>query len=154
ARRAYRWSERCLGTPTGLVADHIDRDGTVDERTWSYNQGAMIATGVSLYRATGDRQFLHDAERTATAALALLKDPLGSGEPASFLAIFYRDLLVLKAPSGRAAAESFADAAWARARDGRTGLFHFGETYATLLDQAAMVQIYAALASSAPPPPF
>jgi predicted alpha-1,6-mannanase (GH76 family) len=151
ARRAYRWSQRCLGTPSGLVADHIDAAGTVDTRTWSYNQGAMIAAGVSLYRATGERRYLRDAEQTATATLAMLGDPLTSGEPASFLAIFYRDLLALTAVdphrSDRAAVESFANAAWAHERDTRTGLFYFGHTDATLLDQAAMVQVYAALAT-------
>jgi Glycosyl hydrolase family 76 len=150
ATRAYRWSQRCLGLPSGLVADHIDPDGTVDTRTWSYNQGAMIAAGVSLYEATHDRTYLRDAEQTANAALVLLRDPLASGDPASFLAIFYRDLLTLAAldgdPRGRAAVESFGDAAWA-SRDTRTGLFHFGHTQATLLDQAAMVQVYALLAA-------
>ena len=152
ARRAYRWSQRCLGTPAGLVSDHIDKAGAIDTRTWSYNQGAMIATGVSLYRATGERRYLNEAERTANAALAMLKDPLHSGEPASFLAIFYRDLLQLNAiaPSrnDRAAVESFANAVWTWERNANTGLFYFGHTNATLLDQAAMVQVYAALAAS------
>jgi hypothetical protein len=151
ATRAYRWSQRCLGTPSGLVADHIDASGTIDARTWSYNQGAMIAAGVSLYRATGERRYLHDAERIANATLTMLREPLSSGEPASFLAIFYRDLLALTAVephrNDRAAVESFANAAWARERNAQTGLFYFGHTDATLLDQAAMVQIYAALGS-------
>ncbi len=152
ARRAYNWSQRCLGTPTGLVADHIDSAGTVDTRTWSYNQGAMIAASVNLYRATGDLRYLHDAETTANAALVMLQDPLNSGEPASFLAIFYRDLLELAAvdpgQNYRAAIESFANAAWTHERNAHTGLFYFGHTDATLLDQAAMVQVYAALAAT------
>jgi len=152
ARRAYEWSRRCLGTSTGLVADHIDSAGTVDARTWSYNQGAMIAVGVKLYRATGARRYLDEAEKTADAALAMLQNPLDSGEPPSFLAIFYRDLLELTAVDpgrkDRAAIESFANEAWTRERNARTGLFYFGHTDATLLDQAAMVQIYAALAAT------
>jgi hypothetical protein len=151
ARRAYQWSKRCLGIPTGLVADHIDSAGTLNTRTWSYNQGAMIAAAVNLYRATRDPRYLHDAKTTAAAALAMLQHPLNSGEPASFLAIFYRDLLELAAvdPSQnyRAAIESFANAAWTHERNAHTGLFYFGHTQATLLDQAAMVQIYAALAT-------
>ena len=152
AERAYRWSRDCLGTTSGLVSDHIRQDGTVDTRTWSYNQGAMIAAGVSLYRATHDPGYLADAEKTANAALALYRDPLATREPVEFLAIFYRDLLALSdvgsRASGRAAVESFADAAWARERDPNTGLFYFGHTKAPLLDQAAMVQIYALLAAS------
>jgi|SRR5579884_1168805 len=152
ARRAYRWTRQCLATPTGLVADHIDSTGTIDTHTWSYNQGAMIAAGVALYLDTGDRSYLDDARATADAELASLQDPLGSGESASFLAIFYRDLLSLAAvdpsPRYRLAVESFADAAWSTERSASTGLFSFGHTRATLLDQAAMVQVYAALAAS------
>jgi predicted alpha-1,6-mannanase (GH76 family) len=153
AERAYAWTRRCLHAPAGLVADHIDPDGTVDERVWSYNQGAMIAAGVRLYQATRDVHYLREAEQTADASLDVFRDPIGSREPAPFLAIFYRDLLALAAVDGtrnpaiRAAVASFAGAAWSRERDGQTGLFHFGETAASLLDQAAMVQIYATLAA-------
>ncbi len=147
---AYTWTKRCLGEPNGLVADHIDRHGVVDPHTWSYNQGAMIAAGVHLYRATGKRQYLVDAERTADAALHKIGDPLSSGEPPVFLAIFYRDLLdltdALPARPHRAAVEAFADEAWTHARNPATGLFSFDGRGPTLLDQAAMVQVYAELA--------
>jgi predicted alpha-1,6-mannanase (GH76 family) len=145
ARKAYEWTKRCLGRDDGLVNDHLDLRGTIDEHTWSYNQGAMIAAAVRLYHATGERRYLADAIRTADAALASLDDPLASGEPPFFLAIFYRDLLELR-HSDRAAIQAFADEAWLKARDSRTGLFHFGGRQPTLLDQAAMVQIYAELA--------
>ena len=97
AQSAYAWTKRCLGHASGLVADHIDLGGKVDPHTWSYNQGAMIAAGVRLYRATGGARYLDDATRTANAALRTIGDPLASGEPPVFLAIFYRDLLELTA---------------------------------------------------------
>ncbi len=151
ARKAYAWTQRCLGLSDGLVADHIDLGGKIDTHTWSYNQGAMIAAGVQLYRATGERRYLTDAQRTADAALKAIGDPLASGEPPVFLAIFYRDLLELgSAVAGRhdrAAIERFADEAWAHSRNPRTGLFHFAGRGPTLLDQAAMVQVYAELAA-------
>ena len=110
----------------------------------------MIAAGVHLYRATGKRQYLLDAERTADAALRKIGDPLSSGEPPVFLAIFYRDLLdltdALPARPHRAAVEAFADEAWTHARNPATGLFSFDRRGPTLLDQAAMVQVYAELA--------
>lgn len=152
AWRAYEWTKNCLGREDGLVADHIDLRGRVDWTTWSYNQGAMIAAAVGLYRATGERRYVADAERIASAALKAFRHPLASGEPPVFLAIFYRDLheLDVVAPQRayRAAEEAFGDTAWAQARDPRTGLFHFGGRGPTLLDQAAMVQIYAQLAGS------
>jgi Glycosyl hydrolase family 76 len=152
AKRSYEWTRRCLRAPSGLVADHIDPDGKVDQRIWSYNQGAVIATAVGLYQATHESHYLREAERTAVAALDLFRDPIRSGEPAAFLAIFYRDVLALaevdRNPAIRAAVATFADTAWQQQRDDQTGLFHFGETVASLLDQAAMVQIYAALAAA------
>lgn len=112
------------------------------------NQGAMIATAVRLYQATHEMHYLREAEETADAALDLFRDPIGSREPAAFLAIFYRDVSAVdRNPRIRSAVAVFATAAWTQARDGRTGLFHFRETAASLLDQAAMVQIYAALAA-------
>ena len=116
----------------------------------SYNQGAAIATAVDLFRVTRRRRYLTDAIRTADASLTAFRDPLPAGDNVSMLAIFYSDLLAL-APFTRsaeihAAIEAFADRAWSQYRDPSTGLFHFGETLATLLDQAAMVQIYADLA--------
>jgi hypothetical protein len=145
AEQAYAWTKRCLGRADGLVADHIDLKGNVDGHTWSYNQGAMIAAGAQLYEATGERRYLDDASRTARRALAVIGDPLASGEPPVFLAIFYRDLRELTA--NRSAEQAFADEAWARSRDPSTGLFRFDGRPPTLLDQAAMVQVFAALAS-------
>jgi predicted alpha-1,6-mannanase (GH76 family) len=141
---AYDWTRQCLGRSDGLVNDHLDLKGNVDSHTWSYNQGAMIAAGVRLYHATGARRNQADATRTADAALKSLGDPRAAGEPPFFLAIFYRDLLELR-PDDRAM-QHFADEAWAKARNPKTGLFHFGGRQPTLLDQAGMVQIYAELA--------
>ena len=77
---------------------------------------------------------------------------LATGEPASFLAIFYQDLVPLMpladAGSIRHDLAAFAARAWADERDPTTGLFHFGHTYATLLDQSAMVEVYAELATT------
>ena len=152
ARRAFAWTEKCLGGPGGLVADHIDLQGQVDPHTWSYNQGAMIAAGVQLFEATGQHRYLTDAVRTANSSLKEIGDPLGSGEPPVFLAIFYRDLLELSALVGGRhdldALRTFGDEAWDKARDPRTGLFRFAGREPTLLDQAAMVQVYAELAGA------
>jgi hypothetical protein len=152
AEKAYAWTMRCLATSNGLIADHIDANGNVTTSVHSYNQGAAIATAVNLYRATHDRAYLTEAIRTADGSLSAFRDPLASGDNASMLAIFFSDLLTL-APlvRGRAihtAIQTFGDEAWTNNRNPATGLFQFGETSATLLDQAAMVQIYAELAQS------
>ena len=150
AKKAYAWTADCLGTGDGLIADHIDAAGNVTVAIHSYNQGAMVATAVDLYRVTHRHAYLADALRIADASLAAFQDPLGSGEEASMLSIYYGDLMTL-APIARGgeisrAVTSFANRAWAEERDPATGLFHFGHTLATLLDQSAMVQVYAELA--------
>lgn len=152
AKEAYDWTTTCLGTQAGLIRDHTDHIGRVDPTVWSYNQGAMIAAGVDLYRASGDRRYLVAAERTARAELRLLGDPLTSHDDPIFLAIFYRDLRTLIAADPdagvRSSVERFADEAWTRSRNPATGLFAFGDREPTLLEQAAMVQIYAQLAEN------
>jgi hypothetical protein len=151
AERAYAWSQRCLGTGNGLIADHIDANGKVTADIHSYNQGAMVATAVNLYRATHEHRYLADALRTTDAALQAFRDPLVVGDGSAFLAIFYGDLAQVipfaKSQVIHQSIASFADLAWARERDPATGLFHFGHTQGTLLDQAAMVQVFAELAS-------
>jgi hypothetical protein len=147
ARRMLSWSERCLTRADGLLADHIAADGSRDERAWSYNQGAFVAASVLLARATGDQRYLDRAERRAATALA----EYGSfaGEPRIFVAIFFRYLALLDAvrprPEYRRALVAYADTAWQSGRDRTTGLFGDRDG-PTLLDQAAMVQIYALLA--------
>jgi hypothetical protein len=127
ARTMDAWVQRCLRGPDGLVRDRVAVDGSVDGHTWSYNQGAAVAVGVGLARATGERGPLVRARQTAQATLA------GgfADQPAVFVAIFFRDLAQL-APQ-RAPARAYAAAAWAQLE----------RTSPSLLDQAALVDLYA-----------
>jgi len=148
----YNWVKSCLAAPNGLFWDHIEIDGQVDQRQWSYNQGAMVSAGVALYAATRNARYLADAEDVAEAAVASLDPFAGSAEPPYFLAIFFHDLWSLTelVPSVRfeTSIRAYADQVWTNDRDPTTGLFRFqadaGRTQ--LLEQAAMVQIYGDLA--------
>jgi predicted alpha-1,6-mannanase (GH76 family) len=149
SRRMLGWVDGCMLGPDSLYWDHISLRGRIDRTHWSYNQGSVIGANVLLYTLTGDLRALAHAEQVADAALVYFADRWLHKEPPEFAAIFFRNLLTLAVADGRqdyvAAAESYGDAAWSSARDARTGLFGFtGKT--RLLDQAALVQLYAALA--------
>ncbi len=152
AKKMYTWTNATLLAPNDLYWDNIDLNGTIEKTQWSYNQGTMIGAGVLLYRVTGDARYLERAERTAAAAIALYgtNDRYFAQHPA-FNAIFFKNLLLLDQvrpkPAYRQAMQTYADAVWNRVRDPNTGLFVFTPNQpAMLLENAAMVQIYATLA--------
>ena len=155
---AYRWLRDTLwiadGPEAGLYRDKVLGDGGIDASQWIYNQGVAVAAGVMLHRATGQATYLEQARATADAALAWYGARAYHGQPAIFVAIFFRNLLQLGALIGstayRAAMEAYADRAWGdpAIRDPATDLFRFEgpSSPCTLLDQAAMVQLLALLA--------
>lgn len=151
ARTMYAWVDRCLASPDGLYADHLTLTGGVDAREWRYNQGAMIAAGAELYSATGDTSYLERATGLADLTLARFAAGEFDGQPLIFAAIFFRDLKTLAAvaadPAYTGAAQGFADRVWRAGRDRRTGLVAATGT-ASLLDEAAVVDLYAELADA------
>jgi hypothetical protein len=151
AQKAYEWVRRCLLTPPGLYADHINPTGVVEPMLWSYNQGTMIGAGTLLYQATGNSGYLYDARQTARAALAYFTaERLGSEIP-FFPAVYFRNVLYLDSvthdPPGKRLAQAYVDYAWQHLRL-RNNLFVAGSPpSAQLLVQAAIAQIYALLSS-------
>jgi hypothetical protein len=153
SKQMLSWVSACLLAPDGLFWDHVGPNGALDETHWSYNQGTAIGANLLLFQLTRDTTALRRAESLANASLAYFDDTPDGREPPYFLAIFFRNLLDLAVIDGntdyRAAAQRYADAAWDTAHDPQTGLFRFhGSQPVQLLEQAAMVQIYAALATS------
>jgi hypothetical protein len=155
ALAAYAWLRDTLwiasGPEAGLYHDKVLGDGGIDPAQWIYNQGVAIAAEVMLHRITGRADYLEQAEATAEAALAWYGAREYQGQPAIFVAIFFRNLLQLAAltgsPAYRAALVAYADRAWDNPaiNDAQTDLFRFEGrgTPCTLLDQAAIVQLYA-----------
>jgi hypothetical protein len=143
AERMYGWVRHCLAAPSGLYYDHLDRRGNVSKQEWTYNQGAMIAAGVLLARATGRRSYLDQAEATATPALAHYGRSGYKGEPPIFVAIFFGDLnllqQVVQVPSYRASLLDYLRRHVTLRSDG-----HFGSS---LVFQAAAVQLYSLAAA-------
>lgn len=152
ALRMYEWVRACLLAPNGLYWDNIRLDGSIWEAQFSYNQGVMIGAGVLLYRATGERKYLEQAEETAVKALEYYaEDERYFTQPARFHAIFFSNLLQLDAvrhdPAYRKAMHWYAGESRARFLDERTGLYRFtDDDHVLLLEQAGMVRIEGMLA--------
>lgn len=154
AERMYGWVRGCLALTGGLYADHVDPRGKVDATMWSYNQGTMVGAGVLLYEATGLTGYLAQAKGTARAALAAFPLRVLQREPAFFVSVFFRNLLLLNslrhAGEDVNAAQAYVNWAWQKVRQRSSGLYTFGPNGTVqLLDQAAMVNLYAYLASPA-----
>jgi dolichol-phosphate mannosyltransferase len=147
------WLQRCLGRADGLLADHIDQQGHVDQSTWSYNQGSGMTLDLLLYRATGDRSYLARGLRLAATAARKLRAAQFSRETAIFPSIFFDNLLRFPAASAaehdrwRAAAQAWADHVWSTQRDPGSGVVRrSARTPPQLIDQASLLQLYSDLA--------
>lgn len=157
SQRMYDWVERTMRGPTGLYGDHVDLNGVVDPSPATYNQGTMIGASLLLYRITGDAVYLGRARSVADTSLAYF-EPSDFAQPPAFNAIYFRHLLELEAETHdgryRDAMQAYADHMWNTAYDPDSGLFTFaywryGRTSPyRLVDQAAMLQIYASLAAT------
>jgi hypothetical protein len=152
AEMAYEWVRACLLQPSGLYADHIRHNGAVEPMPWSYNQGTMIGAGTLLYQATGNSEYLFQARKTARAALSYFTPTrLGSENP-FFPLIYFRNLMYLDSvthdPPGPAIAQNYVNYAWSHLRLSDDVFVAGSPASAELLDQAAIVQIYALLSSS------
>jgi hypothetical protein len=152
AEMAYGWVRECLLEASGLYADHINLNGTVEHALWSYNQGSMMGAGVLLYQATHNGAYLYQARQTARAALAYFTYSRLSSENPFFVAVYFRNLIYLDSvthdPPGSGPVREYAYYAWQRHRLS-DNLFAYGSPpTAELLRQAALVQIYALLSTA------
>jgi hypothetical protein len=68
AVRIMDWVRQLRDPATGVYLDHIRLDGTIDDRTFTYNTGTPMHAAALLYRATGDEAYLEEARSLATAA--------------------------------------------------------------------------------------
>jgi hypothetical protein len=139
-KRMYAWVRSCLADDDGLLFDHLDPDGRIDESKWAYNQGSMVAAAVLLHRATGAPGYLNDARSLANRSLQYFDASGYAGQPAIFVAIYFRYLRVLDSvapqPQIAAALSRYVTAHEASAP----------RTASDVLDRAAAVQLSSELA--------
>ena len=162
AIQAFTWLRTYLRVGNGLYANSMRADGQLDPKQWIYNQGIVIGAAVLLNRVTGQAQYLDDAVSLADVTLTTFgNDPYYSGPDgaydgrAIFNAVFFRNLLMLHAVTHTdrylQAMRAYADAVWSDplVHEAKTNLFKLNGTRRhSLLDQAAMVQVFALLSWS------
>ena len=152
ARRFYWWVRTCLRGHGGLFEDHLDFAGTVDPTIWSYNEGTMVGAAALLYRATHARTYLRRALTDARDALRWFNPARITGDPPFFVAIFFDNLALLGETtpytSWKHPAQLYANWAWNKIRTPANNLFPFDSGGGQVLEQAAMVRIYATLAGA------
>lgn len=164
----YNWTKENLQDPADLLYwDNISvRGGRVDKRKYPYNSGQMLQAALLLYKLTGEKQYLDEAQAIAKAAIELFTDEF-TGEnqekfrlmkPGNvwFVAVMMRGFTELyHLDKNREHLDVFnksLDYAWKHARD-TNGLFQDNwagrsdKKTKWLLDQAAFVEMYAAMAA-------
>lgn len=146
----YTWVNANLRAPEDVYWDNIRvGNGSVDKTTWTYNTGTMLYSNVLLYQATGDAQYLQDAQRIAQASLAYFAPQGDMPDSKWFNAVLLRGYAALYAVDGDDSAilvmQRYADSVWEQ-RDAQTNLFASGGEF-PLLHQGAMLEIYSILAA-------
>ena len=150
ALQIYRWTNRRLQAPEGVFYDNIKTaTGAVSRATYTYNTGTMLQANVLLYQITRSPGYLQEAQRIAAAGKTLFfrNGRLPSGNY-WFNAVFFRGYEALYELDKNKAWLDFvrqdADAIWETERDDQNGLGP--KPVKRLIDQAAMIEIYARLA--------
>lgn len=166
-QRLYEWTQARLQDSTDyLYFDNISLDGTIGKAKFAYNSGQMMQSATLLYQLTGHKKYLTDAQNIAEAChnYFFINHTSAQGEPFKllkkgdvwFTAVMLRGFIELfQADGNRTYLDSFSkslDYAWLHARDDK-GLFSTDFTGKSrddrkwLLTQAAMVEMYARLAT-------
>lgn len=133
ALREWNWFRQ-----SGMInASHLIDDGLRDCQnnggpTWTYNQGVILGGLTDLYRVTGEKYYLQEAEAIADAVLRLLVNEKGilvepceasgcDSNGAQFKGIFMRNLFHLYQIDHKAAYRHFivhnVNSLWRRARN-------------------------------------
>jgi predicted alpha-1,6-mannanase (GH76 family) len=133
AMREWEWFRQ-----SGMInASHLINDGLHNCQnnggpTWTYNQGVILGGLTDLYRITGEKDYLHEAEGIADAVLTLLVNDEGiliesceatgcDSNGAQFKGIFMRNLGYLYQANQHEAYQRFilhnVDSLWQRARN-------------------------------------
>lgn len=164
-RALYEWTRKTLLDPSDqLYFDHLTLTGTLGRNKFTYNSGQMIQAGALLYRITGEKRYLREAQQTAAASLKHFFRTVGSpggtvrilrGDNIWFDAVMLRGVIELYREDGDdSCLEAFRqslDYAWEHARDPQGFVADWSgrgrDKRKWLLSQAALAEMFARMAA-------
>jgi rhamnogalacturonyl hydrolase YesR len=144
----YKWVNKYLQSPDGVYYDNIHIPTLkIGKATYTYNTGTMLQSNVLLYKITKDKKYLTEAQQIAAAGkLHFFKNGRLPGNY-WFNAVMLRGYIELfKVDKNKDWIDFFetdADNIWNTERDSNN--FLGPKPAKSLIDQAAMIEIYARL---------
>lgn len=163
AIETYQWTKTNLLDPSDFVYwDNVALNGNIDKRKYTYNSGQMIEAGVLLYRITGNKNYLIDAQKTALGTYqhftkiksTTTGDQVFYPDSPWFNVILFRGLKALYFEDGnkkyvQTMLEN-AHFAWSNTTDennllGKSWSEKSAQPYKWLLDNACMIELFAEL---------
>jgi hypothetical protein len=144
----YKWTNRTLQAPDGLYYDNINlSDLKIGKAKITYNIGTMLQSNVLLFEITKDQKYLTEAERIAKAGREHFFKNGRLPDGYWFNAVMLRGYQALyKVDKNKAWIDFYlqdADAIWNTQRDANNMVG--AKPAKSLIDQAAMIEIYARL---------
>jgi predicted alpha-1,6-mannanase (GH76 family) len=164
--RIYNWTKTNLQDTTDyLYFDNISLTGRVDKRKYTYNSGQMLQSAAMLYKLTGDKAYLEEAQHIAKSTIDFFteeyitvegkKIKLFKNTGTWFNSILFRGYTELyKLDGNNKYITIFRDnmnQVWNHVRN-KDGLFSKDwkgqkeDEYKSLLDQSGLMEIWAVLA--------
>jgi len=165
-QRIYNWTKINLQDSTDyLYFDNKSLTGRISRQKYSYNSGQMLQAAAMLYKLTGNKAYLDEAEHIAKSAIDHFTEEYTTSEGKKiklfkntgnwFNAILLRGYAELYHLDGNVQYISIyrdnMDQLWNHVRD-KNGLFskdwkgQKNDEYKSVLDQASLVEIWATLA--------
>lgn len=148
ALAVYDWTNKKLRSPEGLFYDNIKiPSGEIDRKFYTYNAGAMLQANALLYGITNNKKYLLEAQQIAKASKRYFYKNNRLPGHYWFNAVLLRGCIELyKIDRNKDWIDIFRNEAqriWAEERDGLNLIGKNKEK--SLIDQAAMMEIYARL---------
>lgn len=145
----YNWVNTNLQSPAGLYYDNIKLPSLqIDSAVYTYNTGTMLQSNVLLYEITKDKKYLDESQRIAKVAKAFFYKNGKLPDHYWFNVVLLRGYIELyKVDKSKQQIQFFIDDAnriWNEENDDKN-LLGRNNKRKSLIDQAAMMEIYARL---------